>query len=71
VPLLALVPQLLVPLQLVLVPLLALVLKSEQKQHQKLIPMPRLIIIYSFTSPIYVKFHYMVKLNLQRTTYSN
>jgi hypothetical protein len=71
VPLLALVPQLLVPLQLVLVPLLALVLKSEQKQHQKLILMPRLIIIYSFTSPIYVEFHYMVKLNLQRTTHYN
>jgi hypothetical protein len=66
----------LVQRQLVLVPqrlvlALLLELKSEQKLRQKLILMPKLIIIYSFTSPIYVKFHFMVKLNLQRTTYFN
>jgi hypothetical protein len=50
--LLVLVPQ----QRLVLVLVLVLVLKSEQKPRQKLSIMSRLIIIYSFTSPIYVKF---------------
>jgi hypothetical protein len=66
--------QLLVVLLLVQVQLLVVLLlelELEQRQRWKPIPMPRLIIIYSFTSPIYVKFHYMVKLHLQQTTYFN
>jgi hypothetical protein len=50
-----LVVLLLVVLQLLVVLLLVmvqLVVELEQKPHQKLIPIPRLIIIYSFTSPI-------------------
>jgi hypothetical protein len=66
-----LVVLLLVQVQLLVVLLLELELGLEQKQRWKPIPMPRLIIIYSFTSPIYVKFHYMVKLHLQQTTYFN